>query len=917
MLGGPRSGKTSTLLKRAQEAWAEQHIVAVHVATSSNARAATNNLIAEQHPQLSGVVRVTTPLGIAREILRRSATQLELTPPTFLSPADELRSLREFAHTLLQTVATDSSSGREPLSLPAPMLSAAIALGRSWLGREAILSYASEIAEQHQSTSSAWGAAALLWDAWFAHQHETRRFDSAGTLVAATLALRGVGSVPHRDADHAKLCEGFSCLLVDDYHRNDVAQHRLLVALTRPVSESNGAPLGPYPGLHVAGDPNGPLWRDQGRSWLLDLAGLTVGPNVAGPDEYGVDQPVQSDEGRRTVAGNLRDAGAPGRSKPTDTTTNDWIEGKNNADNARIDADRYAIICTHRSLEAETVMAEVARAISEGIELHRVAIVMPPRIDPIFRRALRRTAQRHNIQIQEASQRVDSDPHVRALSNVMLAVRTNGEIPSDNKDLLGIPDPLVAELRRNVLRSLPSRLAFDLWDRALAPVLLPSIDSVESRDAIEAVRSFISAIVREEQRHRSWETILEVAGSTKTETTSSKDGVALCVAGDMQGREFEVVIVSGVVEGQWPPAISAFNALDLSLLDGADATEPLARQQQFLTEHNARFHDVCARGRNRIVAVAAPEPGQLPSRWIEGWRRVHVSLAAPTSSTSSASPSGGSSANSSHRYLAETTGLAPMFPGGSLRLSASQLDTFENCPLNYAYQYVAGVRNSGSVQASVGTIVHAALEAFLQPLITHPELRSTRTQEELLSALDRAWDSDVFAYRPQEADYRKRAEDWLIQWWEKEWPRVGEVIATEHRFLIDVGPHQLAGSIDRVSRDEYGTLEIVDYKTGSPAGLGEPEDNLQLAAYFLAAASDPQLISHGVPERLRLHFLQTSMDVEQPITTDHARTTGSRIIERADEILREKFTPAIDADCKYCSFHRVCPTVPEGREVGS
>ena len=85
----------------------------------------------------------------------------------------------------------------------------------------------------------------------------------------------------------------------------------------------------------------------------------------------------------------------------------------------------------------------------------------------------------------------------------------------------------------------------------------------------------------------------------------------------------------------------------------------------------------------------------------------------------------------------------------------------------------------------------------------------------------------------------------------------------------------------------------------------------------LQVNSDPAFAGVGQPDRLRLHFLQNSKDIDQPIQANHAEVTSARIAFRANEILTESFRPSVDADCQYCAFQRACPIQPLGAEVGS
>ena len=93
-------------------------------------------------------------------------------------------------------------------------------------------------------------------------------------------------------------------------------------------------------------------------------------------------------------------------------------------------------------------------------------------------------------------------------------------------------------------------------------------------------------------------------------------------------------------------------------------------------------------------------------------------------------------------------------------------------------------------------------------------------------------------------------------------------------------------------------------------------DNLQLAVYHLAASRDSDLMALGPATQLRLLFPRTMNAYDQEIVADHAEATEARILDRGRHILDEEFEPSVHANCRYCSFQRLCPLHPEGREVG-
>jgi len=94
-------------------------------------------------------------------------------------------------------------------------------------------------------------------------------------------------------------------------------------------------------------------------------------------------------------------------------------------------------------------------------------------------------------------------------------------------------------------------------------------------------------------------------------------------------------------------------------------------------------------------------------------------------------------------------------------------------------------------------------------------------------------------------------------------------------------------------------------------------DDIQLAIYHLAASRDPELVALGPATQLRLLYVRSMHAFDQPVTDDHESSTAARVDAAAARILAEEFEPSVDANCRLCSFHRLCPLQDEGRMTGT
>jgi RecB family exonuclease len=322
------------------------------------------------------------------------------------------------------------------------------------------------------------------------------------------------------------------------------------------------------------------------------------------------------------------------------------------------------------------------------------------------------------------------------------------------------------------------------------------------------------------------------------------------------------------------------------------------RRRLSLAEEKRLFCEVAAtRATGTLVATAAAEPGVLESRFVGDWETRSPRLPLAPGRPPVVRP--------------PTEGGPPLFPDRTLTLSASQLETYDDCPLRYFYEYVLRVRDDTNVYAELGSLVHETLAAFLHPDADHVDY----SLEGLRRLGEQMWRNDLARYRPQVEEARRDYFAMLETWWHEE-GALGrpDVVAVERRFDVAVGPHRIVGSIDRIDR-RNGGLRIVDYKTSSrETPVNEMPDNLQLAVYHLAASRDPELAAEGPATALDLLFLRRMKVRTQPVMADHEAATEARVLSVADRILAEDFEPSVHANCRVCAFHRLCPIQAAGRE---
>ena len=278
----------------------------------------------------------------------------------------------------------------------------------------------------------------------------------------------------------------------------------------------------------------------------------------------------------------------------------------------------------------------------------------------------------------------------------------------------------------------------------------------------------------------------------------------------------------------------------------------------------------------------------------------------------------------------ETTGAEHPYPRGSLRLSASRLTAYRECPLRYKFAHHLSLEEVSSDAMTLGTLIHDVLEAYHDPSTALPPTRET-----LESLLERLFDPAAFSRPAVARQVRAKASELLDGYFLK-YAQTAGVIAVERSFRFSLGPHLVSGRIDRIDRRDNGMLELLDYKTGNAMSRAEAESDIQLALYDLAFQHVPELSALGRPEKATYLYLKAigprADGRRSYVPTEEGRerllarirryvlgilteTFPSRfhLLETWPEMEPEEAESIRKSDpCRNCSFKWLCPEMERG-----
>jgi putative RecB family exonuclease len=245
-------------------------------------------------------------------------------------------------------------------------------------------------------------------------------------------------------------------------------------------------------------------------------------------------------------------------------------------------------------------------------------------------------------------------------------------------------------------------------------------------------------------------------------------------------------------------------------------------------------------------------------------------------------------------------------------LSPSRASDFRQCPLMFRLRVVDKLSEEPSPAATLGTLVHAALER----LYDFPA--AERTEHAARSLLPQLWEQ-MLAEEPSLATLH--ADDaatvaWLADgaaridtYFTLENPQRLEPHSREElvEFQLEDGP-LLRGVIDRVDVAPDGSIRIVDYKTGrKPKSQFGTQATFQMRFYALLV----ERLRGRRPSLLQLLYLRDGGTLVLHPTDEDLARVEIEIRDLWDEIravaIAGDFRPRRSALCGWCSFQAHCP----------
>jgi DNA helicase-2/ATP-dependent DNA helicase PcrA len=232
-------------------------------------------------------------------------------------------------------------------------------------------------------------------------------------------------------------------------------------------------------------------------------------------------------------------------------------------------------------------------------------------------------------------------------------------------------------------------------------------------------------------------------------------------------------------------------------------------------------------------------------------------------------------------------------------LSASAVQTYETCPLQFKLQREWKIPREVPAAMQYGASIHRVLRAYYDSVRFQRPMSEDTLIELFRTDLTEARLQDRYQHELYEKQGIEQLHEFLRRCQNDPVP---QVLHTEEPFEVKIGGATVVGRIDRVDRLGDGVV-ITDYKTGKPQSQEDADESLQLSIYALAARE--KWGYHA--DHLAFYNLEENTSV---ITQrDHLQLDEARrkVEDVAQNIAAGNFDPKPGFYCSFCPYRNLCP----------
>ena len=393
------------------------------------------------------------------------------------------------------------------------------------------------------------------------------------------------------------------------------------------------------------------------------------------------------------------------------------------------------------------------------------------------------------------------------------------------------------------------------------------------------------------------------SGSLRLEFADN-DTVKVMTIHSAKGLEFKYVFLVNLVDKRFP---TINRSEKISLPEVLLSRSLVTAENPHLEEERRLFYVAATRAKERLFLTGAKDYGgkreKKPSVFVE-----EMGLAVQEV---------GVSRVENLELVHDLNNLdesSELIPEAALpnHFSHSQLETYSICPLKYKFSNVLKIPVEGSRgNLTFGQTIHSTLYKFLKPLeeteqssLFSEDAKKELSEENLKKIYDYYWSDDGYSSKKERQDYYERGLNCLRNFWQ-DWSENSSpvILYLEKKFTYKLGGKIIKGTVDRVDRLPDGTLEIIDYKTGTIKDTLTSDSKIQLTLYQLVLE---ELFGVKV-SRLTYYYVEGPQRLSFVAKPEFLNKVRQEAITKMVAISEGKFPPTPGMACSFCDFNKICP----------
>jgi DNA helicase II / ATP-dependent DNA helicase PcrA len=400
----------------------------------------------------------------------------------------------------------------------------------------------------------------------------------------------------------------------------------------------------------------------------------------------------------------------------------------------------------------------------------------------------------------------------------------------------------------------------------------------------------------------------EAGGVIPLTSKEDEDAVHLMTAHGAKGLEFAHVFILRATSGSFPASYrETLVEFPRELRDPDSATasddKTLYDQEErrlfyvAMTRAKDSLHIYGKQGIGRDKTPAGLMRELIGNQSLQPWLRARAALPSQPELIEIAAAADAAYPQGSR--LAAWLALPPI-EGLDARLSATAVETYETCPLQFKFEREWKLARQVHAAMQYGAAMHRVLRTY------HEAARRGRSKsdEELLQLFrDDLAASGIQDNYQRELYLKQGAEqlqDFLAGTRSTPAP---EVLHTEEWFEVQIAGTKVAGRIDRIDRAADDSVNIIDYKTGKARSQEDADESLQLSIYTMAAR---QKWGYRA-DALVFHNLEGNVPVFSRRSEFQLERARDRVLAVARGIAAGDFEPQTGFHCNFCAFRGLCP----------